>query len=182
MEKLIRESLFNIPFWKIQTINFEEKKKELVELLESCPEERTELQEFATNRQSDRSGLVEGFLSIMSEEVETLSKTIFEKVDIAIPEMWSISYDKGDYHPPHNHSSMGLSGVLYLDFPKNSPVTVYIQPWNNYVNDNVQYYVVDVAEGDIVISPSFIIHFTEPNKLNSKKRIISWDMKILDEK
>ena len=36
--KMIEESLFNIPFWKIQTINFEKKKKELVKLLKSYPE------------------------------------------------------------------------------------------------------------------------------------------------
>ena len=46
------ESLFNIPYWKIQVINFEEKKKELTKLLESYPEEKRGFQYFFTNRTS----------------------------------------------------------------------------------------------------------------------------------
>jgi len=39
-----KRSLFNIPFWQIKIINFEEKKNELTKLLESYPEERKGLQ------------------------------------------------------------------------------------------------------------------------------------------
>ena len=184
---MIQKSLFNIPCWKIQIINFEEKKKKLTKLLESYPEEpidiknwsniSSHLQEFTTNRQTDRSGLAEQFSSIMNKELEDISKSI--KKDFAIPEIWSISYGKGDYHSPHNHSSIGLTGILYLDLPKDSPVTTYIQPWNDYEQDTAELVVLPMSEGDIAIMPSFILHFSRPNKSNSKKRIISWDMKII---
>ena len=182
MEKLIQEeSLFNIPFWKIQTINFEEKKKKLIKILESYPEKEKEgMQEFATNRQTDRPGLIKEFSSIMNEEVMIFSKEI--KKDFVVTEIWSISYDKGDNHPAHNHGSIGLTGILYLNLPKDSPVTVYIQPWQNYETDECWYVKLPIVEGDIVIVPSFVFHFSNPNKSNSKKRIISWDMKILDER
>ena len=172
-----KRSLFDIPFWQIQIINFEEKKKELTKLLESYPEEKKGLQEFATNRQSDRTGLADQVSSIIREEVVAFSKEI--KKDFTIYDIWSVSYDKGDNQSPHNHSSMGLSGILYLDLPKDSPVTIYIQPWNNFEDDVVQYYSVPIVEGDIIIVPSFILHFSKPNKSDSKKRIIAWDMKIL---
>ena len=174
-----KESLFNIPFWKIQIINFEEKKKKLVKLLESYPEKEKEkegMQEFATNRRTDKSGLFEQFASIMNQELKAFSKKI--KKDFAIIDIWSVSYDKGDNHPPHNHSSTGLSGILYLNLPKDSPETVYIQPWNDCETDTVQYIVPSIAEGDIVIVPSFVLHFSKSNKSENKKRIISWDMKI----
>ena len=183
---MIKESLFNIPCWKIQIINFEEKKKKLTKLLESYPEEPQEmiqpdiqwhLQEFTTNRQTDRSGLAEQFSSIMSEEIEDISKSI--QKSFAIPEIWSISYGKGDYHSPHNHSSIGLTGILYLDLPKDSPATTYIQPWNDLQHDTCTLTVLPMSEGDIAIVPSFILHFSRPNKSNSKKRVIAWDMKIL---
>ena len=186
---MIQESLFNIPCWKIQTINFEEKKKKLTKLLESYPEKpidiknwiniSSHLQEFTTNRQTDRSGLAEQFSSIMSEEMEDISKSI--KKSFAIPEIWSISYGKGDYHAPHNHSSIGLTGILYLDLPKDSPVTTYIQPWNDIEQDTAQLVVLPMSEGDIAIVPSFVLHFSKPNESDSKKRIISWDMKILSD-
>ena len=177
MKKLIQKSLFNIPYWKIQTINFKKKKKELAMLLESYPEEKKGLQEFATNKQSNRSGLIEEFASIMNEEMSGLSNEI--KKDFAIIDIWSVSYAQGDYQISHNHSSTGLSGILYLNLPKDSPKTVYTQPWNDYETDTVQYKVISIAEGDIVIVPSFVLHFSNPIKSNSKKRIISWDMKIL---
>ena len=177
MKKLIQKSLFNIPYWKIQTINFKKKKKELAMLLESYPEEKKGLQEFATNKQSNRSGLIEEFASIMNEEMSGLSNEI--KKDFAIIDIWSVSYAQGDYQISHNHSSTGLSGILYLNLPKDSPKTVYTQPWNDYETDTVRYVKVPIVEGDIVVVPSFIFHFSNPNKSNSKKRIISWDMKIL---
>ena len=115
MKKLIQKSLFNIPYWKIQTINFKKKKKELAMLLESYPEEKKGLQEFATNKQSNRSGLIEEFASIMNEEMSGLSNEI--KKDFAIIDIWSVSYAQGDYQISHNHSSTGLSGILYLNLP-----------------------------------------------------------------
>ena len=182
-ENLIQEkSLFNIPFWGIRIINFEEKKKELVKLLESYPEERVKYDEmkegeFATNRQTDRSGLVEQFASIMNQELEGFSKEI--KKDFAIVEIWSVSYAQGDSQSAHNHSSMGLSGILYLDLPKDSPETTYMQPWTDHETDTVRHIEVPIAEGVIVIVPSFVLHFSKPNKSKNKKRIISWDMKMI---
>ena len=35
-----------------------------------------------------------------------------------------------------------------------------------------------VKEGDIVIVPKFVNHFSAPHKGKKQKRIISWDMKI----
>ena len=174
---MIREdNLFNIPFWQIRSINFKEKKKELNKILKSYPEEKKGMQEFATNRQSDRSGLVEQFGSIMNKELEDFSREI--KKDFAITEIWSISYNKGDTHSVHNHGSVGVTGILYLDLPKDSPDTTYMQPWHDYRDDTTHFVSVPVVEGDIIIVPSFVWHFSKPNKSNSKKRIISWDMKI----
>ena len=182
-----KTNLFHIPFWKIQVINFEEKKEKLNKILEQFPENERKgregergIQDFDTNRQTNRFGLVEGFFSIMKQELEEFSREI--KKDFAIHEMWSITYDKGDHHASHNHGSIGLTGILYLDLPKDSPKTDYIQPWNDYEDDTVTHKKISILEGDIVIVPSFVMHFSRPNKSNSKKRVISWDMKILDEK
>ena len=86
---------------------------------------------------------------------------------------------KLEYHSPHNHGSTGLAGILYLDLPKDSPVTSYIQPWQDYVNDTTIFNPLLVTEGEIVIVPQSVLHFSSPNKSTNKKRIISWDMNIL---
>ena len=174
---MIKEILCTIPYWKIQTINFKKKKKELITLLESYPEEkRNGEQPFSSNRHTDRAGFAEPFSLIMNEELKAFAIEI--ETDFMITELWSVSYGKGDYQSVHNHGSIGLSGILYLDLPKDSPVTFYLQPWNDIVDNTVQYLTVPIVEGDIVIVPSFVMHFSEPNKSNSKKRIMSWDMKM----
>jgi hypothetical protein len=88
--------------------------------------------------------------------------------------LWSVSYKKGNYHVPHNHGSKGYCGILYLDMNKNSPKTTYIQPFQTE-EDTTKLYKPEVVEGDIMIIPQFIYHYTEPNTINFKKRIISFD-------
>ena len=174
---MLQETLFNIPYFTIPTLNFKKKKKQLTNLLNSYPEEKHGIQTFSTNRQNDRSGLVEGFNQIVGEELNLLTQRL--KMGIQINDIWSVSYGKGDYHSPHNHGSTGYSGILYLNQPKDSPVTSYIQPWNDIVSDMTIYLPIPVVEGAIVVVPQFINHFSPPNKSNKRKRIISWDMKML---
>ena len=172
-----QKTLFNIPFWEMQTINFTKKKKDIVKLLKKYPEEKLELQDFYTNRQTDTEGLVKGFADIIKEELTILAEQVFQR-NIGIIDCWSISYDKNDYHLTHNHSSTGITGILYLDLPKESPVTTYIQPWNCWIDDTTLYHSIPITEGTIIIAPSFVLHYSSPNKSKDKKRVISWDMKI----
>ena len=173
---MIPSQLFTIPMWSIPTLNFTKKKKQLEKLVKSFTETKHGLQTFATNRQSDRTGFAEAFTNIVRDELEMLSKRI-EK-DIHMEDIWSVSYKKGDYHTPHNHGATGLTGILYLNMPKDGPVTQYIQPWNDWLSDRTIYYPLPVVEGTIVVVPKFVRHFTEPSKSKKIKRIISWDMKI----
>ena len=75
---------------------------------------------------------------------------------------------------PHNHSSTGYCGILYLDMKPDSPKTTYIQPWNNQ-EDQSTLYTPQVKSGDIMIVPQFLMHYTTPNPINFKKRILSFD-------
>mgnify|MGYP001319882250 CR=1 FL=1 len=174
---MIPGNLFTIPMWSIPTLNFSNKKKQLEKLVKAFPEKKHGLQTFATNRQSDRTGFAQAFSNIISEELNMLSKRL--KKDIQLEDIWSVSYKKGDYHTPHNHGTMGLTGILYLNMPKDSAVTQYIQPWNDWKSDRTIYFPLPVKEGDIVVVPKFVRHFTEPHKVTKIKRIISWDMKLL---
>ena len=111
-------------------------------------------------------------------QLEKLVKSFPEKKGIQINDIWSVSYKKGDYHTPHDHGSVGLAGILYLNMPKNAPVTQYIQPWNDWQSDRTIYRPIPVIEGTIVVTPKFIRHFTEPSKESKLKRVISWDMSL----
>ena len=173
---MIPGTLFNIPMWSLPTLNFSKKKKKLEQLVKAFPETKTGLQAFYTNRQRDRTGFGEAFTNILADEFDMLSKRI--KKTIMLEDIWSVSYKKGDYHTPHDHGTIGLSGILYLNMPKDAPVTQYIQPWNDWNSDRTIYLPMPVKEGDIVVLQRFIRHFTEPSKSKKIKRVISWDMNL----
>ena len=61
---MIQETLFNIPYYTLPTLNFKVKKKQLTNLLKSYPEKKQGIQPFSTNRQSNRDGLAQGFSKI----------------------------------------------------------------------------------------------------------------------
>ena len=173
---MIPGTLFHIPMWSLPTLNFSKKKKQLEQLVKAYPEKKAGLQTFFTNRQSDRTGFGEALTNILEQEFEMFSKKVQKR--IMLDDIWSVSYKKGDYHTPHDHGSTGLAGILYLNMPKDGAVTQYIQPWNDWQSDRTIYYPLKVKEGDIVITPKFVRHFTEPHQSKKLKRIISWDMTL----
>ena len=162
---------FKIEFLKIKTKNFAKKKELIIKELKKHPEERQ--RSFNSNRGSGK--LSRPFSKIFSEELSQIS---FH--GITITDTWSVTYDKGDFHVPHNHGSVGYAGILYLDLPEGSSVTNYIQPWNNIETDTTIYYPLPVSEGQIIVVPQFLQHFSPPhNAKKGKKRIISFDMSFV---
>jgi hypothetical protein len=175
----MKQNLFEVPFWHMNVSNFEKKKSQLIDWLKDYPEEKTGLQKFYTNKQIVKENdYCQKFISIMSHEINLFAKAL--KSDLEVTDVWSVSYKTGDYHTTHSHNSTGMSAILYLDLPSDSPVTTYIQPWSHIKSSKTIQLNVDVKQGDIVFVPSFILHFSVPNESMKTKRIISWDMKLLN--
>ena len=98
---------------------------------------------------------------------------------LTVVDAWSVKYNTGDYQRVHNHSSVGLSGILYVDVPQDAPFLDIIQPWNSWVTDKTEISSVKFKEGGLVVFPSFIQHGTQPNESRQAKRVIAFDMKIV---
>ena len=162
------EPIFKIEFFKIKCIDFKNKKKKLEKALERYPE--MPQANFASNR--NKCSINTEFREIFKDEFSLIRAKFNSK--ILLQRVWSVVYHKGDYHVPHNHSSTGYSGILYLDMKLESPRTTYIQPWNNQEDKSVLY-TPPVNEGDIMIVPQFLMHYTTPNPIKFKKRILSFD-------
>ena len=153
---MIKEELFNIPIWSTEIENFLDKKKKIERILKSFPEKRTGIQTFLTNRHIVREFLSENFSKVFNEELSNLVKDLNK--NIIVDDVWSVSYKKDDYHTAHNHGALGLTGIIYLNMPKNASNTYYIQPWNNWISDKTNYLTFPVKEGTMVIIPKFINH------------------------
>ena len=165
------EPVFKIEFFKIKSINFKNKRDEIEKVLSQYPE--MPFDNFKSNRNKAR--INNELLKIFDDEFKLIRAKFNSK--IILNKAWSVTYDKGDYHIPHNHSSQGYAGIIYLRMAKNSPGTTYIQPWNNEKDESVLY-TPEVKEGDIMIVPQFLMHYTEPNKTYFKKRILSFDFNL----
>ena len=85
--------------------------------------------------------------------------------------MWFQQYANGSQHGWHIHGDH-MTAVYYLDLPKDSPKTEWINPMDNTVNQ------FDVEEGDIIIFPSWIVHRAPINESNNMKTIISWNFNL----
>jgi hypothetical protein len=169
--KYFIDPIFRIEFFKIKCIKFKEKKKALEKVLTRYPEMPQD--NFYSNR--NKCSINTEFREIFKDEFNLISTKYNSK--ILLQRVWSVIYHKGQYHAPHNHSSTGYCGILYLDMHKNSPLTTYIQPWNDE-KDMTRLYRPSVEPGDIVIVPQFLWHYTEPNKINFKKRVLSFDFTL----
>ena len=92
--------------------------------------------------------------------------------DFHINEIWFQQYQQGSKHSWHVHGS-NFTNVYYLDMPKDSPKTQFVDPKTQYA------YEFDVEEGDIISFPSWLIHRAPPNESKEMKTIISWNMDVI---
>ena len=165
------EPVFKIEFFKIKCIKFKQKKLAIEKILNRYPE----MPQGNFNSNRNKCSINTEFKEIFKDEFSLIRAKYNSK--IILERTWSVVYNKGDYHVPHNHGSKGYCGILYLDMKPDSPKTTYIQPWNNEKDLSVLY-TPPVESGDIVIVPQFLMHYTEPNKIKFKKRIISFDFNL----
>ena len=179
---MLQKTLFDIPIWIKEVDNFDYKKSELDKELSKFPEMRNDTNTFFSNRNTDRNGLSKSFGNIMSKELLELYSSVkkykSEIREVLITDVWSVTYEKGDYQATHNHRSTGLSGLLHLENPSDGPNLNIVMPWNDWINDTTNYYSVKYKVGTMMVMPSFLLHSSEPNLSNERKRVISWDMKI----
>ena len=178
---MLQKTLFDIPIWVKEIENFDSMKSKIYKELSKFPEERNH--KFLTNRVIKRDGLSETFSKIIYKELKELFESVIkyrpEIKDLAVVDVWSVSYNKGDYQATHNHSSTGLSGLLYLENPSDGPDLNIVMPFTDWIDDTTRYYSVKYKVGTMMVMPSFLLHSSEVNLSDQRKRVISWDMKLI---
>jgi len=168
------ENLFEIKYFQCQVKDWQEKKKKIELLFKDVPDTRNGIQHFLTNRQSNTDSLRQPFVDILQNEFEQVSQ--FIKKDVGIERLWSVSYEKHDYHLVHNHGHKGFTGILYMDTKEKVPPTTYVQPWTDPYSDMTMYKPLMLNEGTMTVIPRFVSHFSQSNNTDFKKRIIAFDM------
>lgn len=114
------------------------------------------------------------FISMTSSLLKKMTKEFIydlnEEFSGFIAGMWFQQYKKTDTHGWHDHLKTHgpvLSVVYYLELPKGSPGTEFMDPYTK------RYHRPKVKEGDLIMFPSFVAHRSSPNQSNDCKTIIS---------
>ena len=100
MDPLQNTRMFEIPFWSLKCTDWENKKRQFKDVLKTYPGVREGAQTFLSNRNTNLEGLTDCFLNLFREEMTRISHNF--KRDLAVLDSWSVTYETGDYHAPHN--------------------------------------------------------------------------------
>ena len=174
----MRQILFEIPLFRYQVDDWKNKKKEVYGWIN-----KTELQRSNMSFLTDRGPLQdrfykEDFCNLFEPEFKAFLQES-EMKEVGVIDVWTVEYHFGDYQVPHNHRSVGFSGILYVNFdPREHTATQVIQPWNDPVTDAASFMDLMPEEGTMVFFPSLLLHFVNPNFSRNRRTTIAFDIEV----
>jgi uncharacterized protein (TIGR02466 family) len=175
----MRMPLHTLDFFMFHMKDWETKKQKLSKYVNDIDykerRDENDLLRFSTDRYSDRS-YMEDFIEIIDDELRQFGNDLNVE-GFNIEDIWSVKYNKGDYHSVHTHGSTNWSGVLYYQFdPSEHSGTHFIVENVNQELNSTMIRTPNVDEGVICIFPSDILHFTTPNMSDKQRIIFSFDI------
>lgn len=93
--------------------------------------------------------------------------------DINFIAMWANRYPKGSYAWPHKHTENNdlLDILFYIQIPEGSG--------DLHIEENGNDYRIGIEEGDVVIFPSGLNHWTDPNQSDIDRLLVGIETKIV---
>ena len=82
------------------------------------------------------------------------------------------------YHPTHNHGHGGWSAVVFIEYTKWHTPTQFIAPFDHFITGEPLIYSPTVEEGDIILFPSFIHHYTHPHTSEERRTVLSFNVAV----
>tara|TARA_R110002020_G_scaffold75520_7_gene192156 strand:- start:705 stop:1355 length:651 start_codon:yes stop_codon:yes gene_type:complete len=111
---------------------------------------------------------------------------------------WLNVNQKGNFNPPHTHPGNDYSGCYYVTFPEDSGFIHFLDPrsqhrfaspnpknkenQNWYSSDNVydsSFFTYEIKEGKVIIFPSWLTHYVDPNPTDSLRVSVPFNAKYL---
>ena len=126
----------------------------------------------------DIKNFCEGRLTQYLEEIEGIDTDL---ATLRITQSWLNKNKPQESHHPHTHKNSYLSGVFYFKCLPNDEIhfesqtlgllksMVFSRKKITLWNSNVA--TINVKEGDLILFPSYLRHFVNPNKTKDKERI-----------
>ena len=188
--------MFAIPLFRYKIKNFKTKKKKLLALKGDLVRHRIMPDGSVTslsistdfwnknqqvNKKYDDEPNRKKIQEIFSDEFEEWYKE--STIRSSIKNYWFEESTIHDYHGVHTHGPIGYSSVVYLDYdPKQHSPTFFLSFYNNFVNREDNIHSPEVEEGDMILFPSIVPHFTTPNTSQIPRQIFSMNLDVFYEK
>ena len=178
---------------------YKEKKNEFIKFVSN--ERRKKVGNIRSNREGWQSDM--GYCQsddIVSTFIREEVVTYIQYCDMLKPgvkgyfkEMWYNINGKGSYNVMHSHPDSHLSGIFWLNVPKDSGETVFFHPQAFNCGGEYQWYKTEYRdmnglythmalqpeEGRMVIFPSYLFHRVERNNNRQDRISCSFNLKFI---
>lgn len=105
---------------------------------------------------------------------------------------WVVEHEPNDFGQQHHHANSLVSGVYYLDVPKNSGSICFHKPnghtnifhmstnipYKEYTPINSDKYKIEPNKGDLILFPSHLLHSIDKNESNNKRYSLAFNFHI----
>lgn len=169
------QQIFYIPLFKISVENWEKKKRILLNMFDKTNLDKqgdTVFSDYFTQETSH----IKNISIIFRDELEIFC-TEFDQKSCRVDSAWFEHSITGDFHAVHNHGQIGYSAVCYVNYDKNEHTpTHFVSPFANFDGGEIMYHIPEVDEGDLIIFPSSLLHYTKPNMSEKHRTIVSFNL------
>ena len=183
------ENMFNIPVVKYRCHNWSHKRQAFLDLLNeqtlTMGEESvySDYGDYKTLTAEHSMGLYDTphYLNrvreLLQEEMVWFANDL--KAEPQIVRAWFERALYKCHHPVHTHGHGGWSAVLFIEYdPTVHTPTVFIAPFNHFVTGMQLTYMPEVEEGDLILFPSFLLHYTQLNESQVQRTVASFNMTV----
>ena len=190
--------LFPVPIFSLKCENFKEIKNDLLSLCYKLKEEDDRgVNKSNVGGWQSKVDLIKSnkkFASIFNTMLSAFinDARIFSKNNFEVANIWININQLDDYNISHIHAYSDISGVFYIKVPKDSGNIIFTNPQefqHHTLIDSLteefkqqislySEYSISPNEGDCIIFPSNLYHRVSPNKSNSDRISIAFNLRI----
>ena len=167
--------MFHIPLTHYKCSWWEQKKQRLLRHIDTLDMVQGDEQVLSDYRSSDTyldtiSDILSDEMSWFAHDYQCNPHIVRSWYERALPYM---------YHPTHNHGHGGYSAVLYIEYnPKYHRPTNFIAPYDHFITGEQLTYEPEVEEGDLILFPSFLHHYTHPHTSEQRRTVLSFNITV----
>ena len=188
---------FSTPIWASKIANYEETNKEMAHYINALKREdpqgivKSNFQGWHSKNFNMKESQPKRFVGAIKDSINSALNDMnwdLTKQTINIKSLWAIINEKGAWNQKHHHSNSDLSAAYYVAAhddcgdivfydPRPAPVNSHpISKFPNKLNATVN--SIKPEAGMLVLFPSYLDHSVNPNLLDKKRIVISFNLSL----